>query len=245
MSGALLASKYAFPPNRFGYCGRQSFRPALAACLSGRGSEEELEAELKKFHAHYAYLALIARENGMRPFDMEVVRAFWIGNRLLEGVSREALTDFILRDLFPPGKKARARKLADSLPEGLLPHHSFNALYVNFVTNRAERTIRNIDSCCVNAARVLSSDGRRASVERTCISFDKEFCLSVRKDEVSLEEGGLRLIPRASAGDAVSVHWGMAVERLKRADASAIARYTRINLSALNRAEFLPALSVR
>ena len=100
MNGAFLTSKYAFPPNELGYCGKPTFRRALLSFLEGKAGPEPLEREIRKFPVHYAYLRLIADENGLSPFDMEVVRAFWIGNGLLENVGRESLSRFIARGLF-------------------------------------------------------------------------------------------------------------------------------------------------
>ena len=47
-----------------------------------------LQKELKKFTAHYAYLCLIAKANGLSPFDRRVAEALWLGNGLLKKVKR-------------------------------------------------------------------------------------------------------------------------------------------------------------
>lgn len=227
MNGAELAARYAFPPNSLGYCGRKEFCSALR---SGRAAG--LKSGLRKFRAHYAYLSLIARANGMGPFDRNVVEAFWIGNRLLASVSPAALRRLIARLI---KDKVRARRLIARLPRGVLPHHSFNSLYVNFVTDSVRRSVKNYDSCCVTAGRVLSVGPRRAKVRRFAIAREGgRFHLGQKTCSVLLEKGGIRLAGRLRPGDLVSVHWGMAVQKLRPRDCEALKKYTMINLGACN-----------
>ncbi len=242
-SGVLLAARYAFPPNRLGYCGKPSFPDALAACLAcldSRGgalhkkSVLALERELRRFRTHLAFLKLIARENGLEPFDYEVVRAFWTGNRLLENVRPEAMRRFVERELFRPGSR-RADSLSRSIPEGILPHHSFNVLYVNFVTDKAERSLRNFDSCCITWGQVRSVSEGFVTIDRNCISRKwGRFCLSPRTERVALIRNGFRLVDGIRPGDTIAVHWGMAIERLGQKDVRALAACTERNIRAIN-----------
>ena len=233
--GLALAALYAYPPNRYGYCGRPSFRAALSACLERGAGTGGLRSELLKFHAQSAYLSLIARHSGLGMFDRRVVRAFWLGGPLLGRVPRDALQPFITDELFSGRQGARARALCASLPEGLLPHHTFNVLFINFVSLGVPRTVGNFDSCCVSAGRVLSVDGERALVARKAITRNPSgFALAERRSAVALRKGGLRLIGDVRPGDVVSVHWGMAVEKLGARDAASLMHYTQKNIDAIN-----------
>ncbi len=235
MDGTLLAAMYAYPPNRLGYCGRAPFRKALSESLRRGRATPGLRAELGRFHAHGAYLSLIAERTGLEPFDMRVVRAFWTGSPLLERVGREDLGAFIAHSLFKGRQRGRAGRLGANLPAGAVPHHSFNALYVNFVNPDVGGSIGNIDSCCVTAARIASVSGRRALAEREAIVRAKGgYGLAKRRCFIDLERGGMRFLGRPKPGDTVSVHWGMAIERLKRRDASALRRYTLKNIRAVS-----------
>jgi hypothetical protein len=233
MNGAALASSYAFPPNSHGYCGARTFAPALGRFLGGNGTAASLEKEIRKFPVHYAYLRLIARENGLQPFDLEVVRAFWTGNRLLDSVDTDSLRSFLAEDLFQGRQRRRAALLCRSMPEGLVPHHSFNPLFVNFVTDAVERSVENFDSCCVTWGEVLSVEGSRARVRRRSIGWSGKFVFRTRTGWVDLERDGIRFIRRLEKGDVVSVHWGMMIERLGERDRSALERYTKMNMGAL------------
>ncbi len=234
MEGAELASYYAYPPNRRGYCGTRGFCQALRKFQSGKTGPGAIRAELAGFSAHYAYLSLIARENGLDPFDTDVVRAFWTGNRLLESVRASALRSFIEKDLLKGKQPARARRLCDNLPEGILPHHSFNVLYVNFVSNAVPRSVRNFDSCCITSGKVISADGGKATLLRRSIAYDGGFAMREKLSKASLERGGMRFVSGLKNGDAVSVHWGMIIEKLGRKDERLLDEYTLKNMSAIN-----------
>ena len=230
MNGVDLAARYAFVPNRLHYCGQPTF---IAALRSAR--PRTLETELKKFAAHYGYLELIAAENGKKPFDLDVVRAFWTGNGLLDHVSSRAIGRFFLHVL--PKNPARALKLARNLPAGAVPHHSLNPLYVHFITDKVVRTIRNYDSCCVTWGKILSLSGKSATISRHSLGKKAgKLMLVLKRSRVALEKNGVRFVPALRTGDTVSIHWGMAIERLTPAQSAALERYTRKNINALNAA---------
>ena len=235
MKGAELAAKYAFPPNRHGYCGKSTFRKVLSSYLAGKTRTKPLKDELKKFKAHYRYLSLIAKENNKKPFDLEVVRAFWTGGRLLDRISQKTLRRFVEHDLFGSRQKKRAKTLAENLPKGILAHHSFNSLYINFVTGKAERSMKNFDSCCITYGKILSVSKSTAVVMRHSID-KKDGIISIKskKERIALERNGVRFIGALRAGDIVSVHWGMAIEKLGPKELRALKHYTKKNLDALN-----------
>jgi len=252
--GALLAGLYAYPPNSLGYCGKDSFKDILMRHLSGGSGnkseasvERAVQRELRHFPSHYAYLRLIARENGLTPFDHEVVHAFWIGNRLLENVGEGALRSFLEDDLLKGKSVSRVRALCDGLPQGMLPHHSFNVLYVNFVTDKVDRSIANFDSCCITGGKItaISPDGKWLEADRFCIQRGKEardgfFALGRKKDRIALVKGGVRLIQnKLHVGDAISIHWNQAVERIGARDCDSLITYTKLNIDKINKAAFL------
>lgn len=228
----MIAAKYSFTPNSLGYCGTPSFVSLLQS-----GDREKTMEELRKFHPHYAYLSLIARENGRQPFDDDVVRAFWIGNRLLENVCYDSLKRFVLEELLPG--QERAVRLSESLPQGLVPHHSFNSLYINFVTDKVEKTTRNFDSCCVLPGRVLSVEGNSLLLERDCIIEGPS--MGKKKERVSLELNGTRFLDTVREGDIVSVHWGMAIELLSPEQAGSIVKYTKRNADIIRQMSKVPS----
>jgi hypothetical protein len=235
--GTVLASRYAFPPNRRGYCGPGCFGGVLGRFLKGRAGMPALRAELASFPAHYAYLSLIAHANGMEPFDYEVVRAFWTGNRLLESVGPEDLPSFIRKDLFCGKQAARAERLCSRLPEGILPHHSFNSLFVNFVSNAVPRSIASYDSCCITSGRVVSVSENSVTLRRRAIvrADGGGFAVAEKSSRALLGGNGVLLAGGIRAGDTVSVHWGIVIEKLDGKNARLLEKYTLKNIRAINR----------
>jgi hydrogenase maturation factor len=229
----MIGAKYSFTPNSLGYCGTSSF-----VSLFQSGDEENAILELKKFHPHYAYLSLIARENQRQPFDEEVLRAFWTGNELLDNVSHESLKEFIVKELFPKNHP-RAEALSQNLPGGIAPHHSFNALYINFVTEKVEKSTKNFDSCCVLPAKVLSVEGNSLLVERGCIVDGPS--IGKKEENILLEFNGTRFIESVQPGDLVSVHWGMAIEILDQEQADSIIKYTKRNADIIRQRSKVPS----
>lgn len=233
MDGTFLSGCYAFPPNNHGYCGRASFAKVLLGCLNNGKPKKTLESELKKFKVQHSYLSLIARENNLKPFDHEVVSAFWIGNSLLENVSYKALQNFISTSLFPKNS-SRGKSLAKNLPKGLVPHHSFNSLYVNFVTEKVNRSITNFDSCCITSGKILSISGEKATLSRFSISKQDGFKINKKISAIDLMRSGVQLVPQPQIGDILAVHWGMAVDKLSQKNENLLLKYTKKNINALN-----------
>ncbi len=157
--GLELAASYSLMPNMLKYCGENDFYSIFRRYLGNkcnRIAATALSSSLKKFKSHYAYLKTIAQANRKQPFDKEIVNAFWIGNPLLYNVSKERIKQLILNDLCLAGmNKQRAANKARGLSNGILIHHSFNSLYLNFVGNRAKRTTVNYDKCRIGWGRVI------------------------------------------------------------------------------------------
>jgi len=240
MNGVELAAMYAFPPNLRKYCGPPTFSGAL---LSGTGAAR-VAAELRKFPVHCAYLSLIAKANGKKQFDTAVVRAFWTGNRLLDKIPSHAMRSFMLRLLRK--EPSRAEKLAKNMPPGIVPHHSFNPLYVNFVTGKVARSTRNYDACCVTSGEVASVSANSAIVRRFSIAGKAGgFFLKSRRDTVALERDGIRFIKKLKKGDIISVHWGMAIERLTPEQSATLKNYTQKNIDAINGCEMAAPTRLR
>ncbi|MFH1521240.1 MAG: DUF6390 family protein [Candidatus Micrarchaeota archaeon] len=232
MDSTLFSGCYAFPPNNLGYCGGNSFTNVIQSCLNRGKTTKKLERELKKFKAHYAYLSLIARENNLKPFDLDVVNAFWIGNSLLENVPYNSLQKFLTNNLFPKNS-VRGKFLARNLPKGLVPHHSFNSLYVNFVTEKVAKTKKNFDSCCVTSGKILSVTGKKAKINRFSISGHGKLTINRKISTIDLVRNSVQFT-KPKKGDIIAVHWGMAVDKLSKEDENLLLKYTQKNIDVLN-----------
>ena len=86
-AGAGLFARYAFGPNRLGYCGPGS---GGAGGEAVGGDERPRLPELARgFDGAWPYLGLSPGRRGIGdPLDRRVVEAYWLGSPLLDGVPR-------------------------------------------------------------------------------------------------------------------------------------------------------------
>ncbi len=239
--GTLTAALFALAPNSRSYCGKPSFANALRAFLAApdSASRSRLQKELSRFTAHYSYLRLIARKNGLKPFDARVAEALWLGNSLLAKVKREDLQRMILRNFCGPGmlSKKMAKELAGGMPDGFLAHHSFHALYLHTISGVIGPSVRNADDCRVSWGKVVRMGGGRATLKsQRLVRKGGKLRLVPFARTVRLACRGIRLIPRLAKGDLLACHWGVAVMKLSPRQALRLERATRQNIAAANNA---------
>lgn len=237
MKGVELAARYALMPNRSGYCGTTAFEKIFMGYLDRKTSLYDLKKGLEMFPVHYSYLKLIAEASGKEPFDDAVVEAFWLGNKLLEKVDGPGLKDFVSRVLVECGlDKKRAENLSDRLPKGILPHHSFNSLYVKFVTGKVKPSISNMDKCRIGWGRIKRVGDTRLSISYPKLAYKgKSLAFKDCTVDVVYKIGDLKTIDEPRIGDWVSTHWGLAVQKLTHKQLENLKKYTVMNLAALNR----------
>ena len=240
MEGVELAARFALAPNSLSYCGTPAFRGAFSDFLDLKtaAAAGALESSLKKFTAHYAYLCLIAEASGKSPFDREVAEAFWLGNGLLWEVKKKELASLISDEFCGTGMLSyeRAMKLADELPDGFLPHHSFHVLYLHTISGAIEPSLRNADLCRGSWGRVIGVDGNRVAVKsQKLIRVNGKLALVEQKRKWKASCAGIRLLEGARRGDFVASHWGFAVMKLSQAQAARLEKFTLQNLKAANR----------
>ncbi len=237
MEGFQLAARFSLATSRLQYCGPSDAESTLYRAIVEGRDREATEAALSKFEALYPYLTAIADRHGLRPFDREVVEAYWIGNALLDAFGRQEFAR-ILRELERRGLPASvAREREASLPESALPHHLFHVSFVGAgaVTGHVETTLPNVESCRPALAEVRAIGRDRLEVRQSIVV--------VRAGALALGEPGSRsvaydphVLPGLAVGDRIAVHWGWAATRLDPDQASALERYTERSLKAANAA---------
>lgn len=228
VNGALLFGRYAFPPNRLGYCGPDD-HPALFQSVTQGTSDQGLLDLERRFDGAYPYLRLIAQANNIPdPFDRRVVEAYWIGNAYLERVGASPFYESL-------GERFRNRMdagtfnwLASKLEHGARPHHNFHVFEVYLragLTRDRHATIslNRMDACRISWGRVAEVDGAELVVERPTLEL-REGKLALTDPipmRVTRQIEGRGFADGAQVGDYVSVHWNWVCEVL---DASALRR---------------------
>ncbi|MEW5989323.1 MAG: DUF6390 family protein, partial [Chloroflexota bacterium] len=159
LDGLLLFARYAFMPNRLGYCGGANERGLFEACVEAQSSPE-MRDWARHFEGAYPYLALIAQANGLPdPLDYRVVEAYWLGNELLNGVGLAPLYDS-LRQRFAPRLSPKALELVlGKAPAGAKPFHAFHVFEVCRRTGALAESLETLDNCRISWGRVQAAAG--------------------------------------------------------------------------------------
>lgn len=197
-------------------------------------SERKTIAVLKKFEALYPYLKLIARANARKPFDREVVEAYWLGNEFLENVGARDYAQLIARDFARPGllPKKLALEISSALPSDALPSHNFHVLFFHLINARTlamhfQPSLATVNECIVSWGRVRKK--KPFVVERACLRVAGNKIVSTR---ASTQPKPLFL--KARAGDAVALHRGYAVKVLGERERENLEHYAKKAVDAVS-----------
>lgn len=240
--GPLLFGRYAFPPNRLGYCGPGDAR-ALFEHIALHRSDECLLALERQFDGAYPYLRLIAQANHIAdPFDRRVVEAYWVGNAYLQRVPESSIYQS-LQERY----RARMNALAFGWLVSLLefaarPHHNFHvfAVYARAGAMRDPRAsinLEHMDTCRISWGKVIGVDGASLSVERRplVLSEGKLALGAPQLTSVMRQIDGQGFVQRVEPGAYVSIHWNWACDLLTATALRWLAHETQSSLDLANR----------
>ncbi len=241
MNGPQLFLRYAFMPNRLGYCGAEDHQALLEYGLEGRVDRGLVVLE-QQFEGAYPYLQLIARANSIAdPFDLRVVEAYWIGNELLERVDIGALFRSLEERFRGRTKPKEWPWLAAKAPAGARPHHSFHVLDVFprvglMRSGAAEHVLDTIEQCRIRWGRVVAVEAAHLRVEIAALALrDGKLALGPpRVEAVTRWVTGRGFVDGVSEGQWVSIHWGWACDVLTPAQRASLEQYTRLHVALCN-----------
>jgi hypothetical protein len=240
--GPVLFARYAFGPNRLGYCGTDDHAAVLGH--GAAGEERPLRLLARTFEGAFPYLELIAQANGIAdPLDRQVVEAYWLGNQLTAAVKARPMQRS-LDDRFRPKMGASTwRWLEASVPAGARPVHAFHVLDVFpraglLRGEQADDVIRVMDSCRIRWGRVVAVQEGTLVVDAPRLEMvDGRLVIGeTRREAVDRWVDGIGFVTDVAPGDAVSIHWGWACDRLTYRQLANLKRWTAYELGVANRA---------
>lgn len=229
-------ARYAFMPNRLGFCGAMDEIGLFESCVALRPTPE-LNGWAATFEGAYPYLALIANANGLPdPLDDRVVEAYWIGNELLAGVSMAPLYDSLLERF---GRRLSPKTLdliLGKVPAGAMPHHSFHVIDVCRRTGALAEQIGVLDSCRIAWGQIRSVAHELLEVAVRPLTFigGRLRLGAPELRQVTSAIGGHGFVPDAGPGDWISIHWGWACDVLSTRQVENLRRYTAHHLAIAN-----------
>lgn len=237
-AGVVRFIHYAFMPNRLGYCGPDDNRRLFDHGVEGQ-ADRSLIPSLAQFLGPVPYLRAIAAGAGIPDmFDERVVEAYWVGNDLLRTFASRELYQ-ALRERFRRQLPPKVMDLiADKVPEGALPHHSFHVFDVWLRVGRLDGdVISTLDHCRVSWGTVTSVDGATVGVQRRPIVLHEGRLRLGPPTQVHTTRlmDGRGFVTELAPGDQVSLHWGWVCERLSTRQATDLERYTSHHIRLANR----------
>ncbi len=236
IDGTIKFARYAFMPNKLGYCGSDGNRALFDYCAA-RHTDPGLVILLRKFEAAYPYLKLIASSNYISdPFDSRVVEAYWLGNELLDRVD---LVQFYnsLRDRF--AKRLDPKTLGYLLskpPLGARPFHNFHVFDVHSRTGTLDHSLDTMENCRIGWGRVKEIEATQFAVEYQPLVLEcgKLKLGDLRDKKVLRQIDGTGFVTNCQVGDWVSFHWDWACEVLSPTQVQNLEKYTSYHLKLAN-----------
>jgi hypothetical protein len=240
-SGPVLFARYAYGPNRFGYCGPDDADELLEAGAAGQ--DRVLRALAKRFEGAYPYLALIAASAGLPdPLDRRVVEAYWLGNDLLRYVSSGSFGASLDERFRPRVRPADWRWLATKPEDGARPVHAFHVLdvfpRVGLIRGgQVDGILDTMDSCRIRWGRVLERIGDQLVVSATRLELVNGRLRHgpPRIERIQAWRDATGFIDTPQAGDIVSIHWSWACDTLDERQLANLIRWTDGQLAITNR----------
>jgi hypothetical protein len=239
--GPLLFARYAYPPNEQGYCG-----PADPDTLLEYGTKGFVDSGLiriaQSFRGAWPYLSLIAEATGVGdPLDHRVVEAYWLGNRLLDRIDTVAFGRSLERRFRASAGSAWSR-LAEAVPAGGRPHHSFHVFCVYPWVGLLRRQqcggppLRILDRCRVRPGQVVAVGGDEVVVRSRPLRWDgRQLAFGpVVTETVTGAVAGRGFVTDLRPGDLVALHWDWVCDRLTQRQLHNLLAYTAQTLRMTN-----------
>jgi hypothetical protein len=232
MDALELACRYSFMPNKLKYCGPEDADKILYDYVLTKKNKSLVKKLLSKFEAFSLYLNLIAKKNNIDMWDPKVIEAYWIGNKLLDNVSKEDIRDLILNQFTTKGlPESVALSLSKNVPKECTPHHSFHVMHIHSVSGKIKFMYGNIDKCRISWGKVTKI-GDELEVEYLPLVAGEKITLGdLKTKKVKFNKDFLGYLKE---GDFVAMHWDYAVHKLSKEQKENLENYTMRNILAIN-----------
>jgi hypothetical protein len=240
--GPIRFARYAFGPNRLGYCGPDA-AGELFAQATGGGELERIRSLATQFEGAYPYLCLIARSAGIAdPLDARVVAAYWLGGPLLDDVTPSALGRNLEERFRPRLTGSDGWRWLGAKPEaGATPSHAFHVLDVFprvglLRSGEVHNALQVMDSCRIRWGRIVERDGDSLVVSAVPLEYvgGRLRFGAPRIERIRGWADGAGFVDDAAVGDVVAIHWDWACERLDASRLAALRTATSRELALAN-----------
>lgn len=239
--GAWLFARYAYAPNRLGYCGPMRSQLLLRYGATGT-ADADLRALASQFHGAWIYMETMAELTGLGdPLDRRIVESYWLGGGLTRDIDAHTLGEALLARIDRQTGHCWAHLDTQTLDEATADHcfHVF-AVYPwsrLLGPEHYEQPLHVLDNCRIRWGTVLASKGDVLVVRSRHLTWDgSRLGLSQpRMETVAHAVDGLSFLPDVVAGDRVAMHWDWACDRLSDHQVAALRSATLNQIETTNR----------
>ena len=238
ISGPVLFSRFAYPPNSLGYCGPEDTELLAALLADGSPAKREFRKTIESFAGAWPYLELLGGCVGLDPLDARVIEAYWLGNDLLDGV--DPLTwGNSLDDRFRRRAGSDWERIVEGINAGGVPTHAFHVFcaypWVGLLRSGAvEQAMTVLDNCRIRWGTVAGKVEDRLLVESQPLVWDGQ-SLRLGEERVEHVRTSIDTAATVSTGDAVALHWDYVCQRLTRRQLGYLRRMHAAHLALVNR----------
>ena len=237
--GPTLFARYAYPPNERGSCGppqsRTLFEYGVAAVV-----DPGLELLARQFAGAWPYLEFIAGVSGIPdPLDARVVEAYWLGNGLLDRIDMTTFGNALM-DRFRAQAGRSWSHLAQAIPAGVVPHHSFHVLHVypwvGLLGNGRDEPLEVLHRCRIRWGQVVGVQRDSVIVRSRPLRYDRGrlFLGPEQLKTATSGRGGVGPAAGLQIGEWVGLHWDWVCDRLTLRQLNNLRRFTARHLQIVN-----------
>jgi len=212
IKGLKTACLYSFKPYELGYCGpagKLGLLQQIKDFIAGKDVEpKNVLKTLDQFVAAPKYYYKIAKANQLkRPYAEKVVRAYWIGNNLLNHRN------------------------------GHRWHHNYHVMFIGSVSGRLEFTPKVVDLCRISWGRVTNQSRGSLLVLTQPLDVKKingKITYYLRQPMERRFLWRKSILPQVSKGDLVTMHWGQVIEVVDHDQVMELKKYTQKSIEEFN-----------
>lgn len=242
--GAWLFARYAYAPNKLGYCGPPESSTLAAAGIEDPGGAEGnggVRAAARRFSGAWHYLEVLAELGRIAdPLDSRVVESYWLGGGLNERVEPQEFGRLLLERIAPQAGHYWAH-LTPELLEEAAGDHGFHVFGVYpwtrlLLHGPADAPLHVLDSCRIRWATVTARDGNLITVSSRPLSWDgaRLGLGDPVHRQIAVSTDGLSFLPDVAPGDTVALHWDWLCGRLSADQAAELESNTLRRLEITN-----------
>lgn len=256
-AGAWMFARYAYAPNKLGYCGPPE-PTALGAVGSapearpdtGTASDASPDASLntsidmramaRRFSGAWPYLQVLSRLTGIEdPLDRRIVESYWLGGGIGAEISPREFGAQLLAIIGPQAGSYWTHLTPELLDEAVGDHcfHVFGVYPWSRLLGTGPEPLRVLDSCRIRWGTVLSRAGEEIMVSSRRLNWDGTG-LGLGEptaERIRVSVDGLSFLPDVRPGDQVALHWDWLSDRLCPDQVDRLETSTLRQLAAANR----------